>query len=320
MKLTKEELFAVNQYIGMWYSDINCLMDTGIDSEKVYPQYSNPVFFHDEYKIDDLLKCIEYIYSAMIKMTMNNVPLEKHLFRGTNTSEIEKINSLDLLNKFLSTTTSLDEAIKMFTNSKSGNPAVLVVKANNLPYIDVSKIANDHIHEHEQEIVLAPYIKVNSLTLINNDGTTKMYSCELTKEEFAYLSDDKMTILKQKINDDLKTARSSCYRSIRASKDIIDINNAIETGSNDHTPEQLRAYLQQAKKDYDESLPIYNSWKELISKYLKSSFRKIEHDLGFNPIPNIAEINSNNNHTNSTTDINNDISKDGLPTEGIFKV
>ena len=100
MKLTKEELFAVNQYIGMWYSDINCLMDTGIDSEKVYPQYSNPVFFHDEYKIDDLLKCIEYIYSAMIKMTMNNVPLEKHLFRGTNTSEIEKIFSLNILNKF----------------------------------------------------------------------------------------------------------------------------------------------------------------------------------------------------------------------------
>ena len=144
------------------------------------------------------------------------------------------------------------EATNMFTNSKSGNPAVLVVNANNLAYIDVSKIANDHIHEHEQEIVLAPYTKVNSLTLVNDDGTTKMYNCELTKEEFAYLSDEEMTVLKQKINDDLKTARSSCYRSIRASKDIIDINNAIETGANDHTPEQLRAYLQQAKKDYED--------------------------------------------------------------------
>lgn len=320
MQLTKEELFAINQYIGMWYSDINCLMDSGIDSERVYPQHSNPVFFNDEYQIDDLLKCIEYIYSAMIKMTMNNIPLEKHLYRGTNTTEIKKINCLNGLNKFLSTTTSLNEATNMFINSKSGSPAVLVVKANNLPYIDVSKIANDHIHGHEQEIILTPYTKVNSLTLVNDDGTTKMYSCELTREEFTYLSNQEMTILKQKINDNLKTAKSLCYRSIRASKDIIDINNAIETGSNDHTPEQLRVYLQQAKKDYDESLPIYNSWKKLISKYLKSSFRKIEHDLGFNPIVNIEEINSNSNYITPSNDTPEDILKDGLPTEGIFKI
>lgn len=58
-QLTDDELFAIKQYIGIWYVDVNCLMDTGIDSELVYPKEMTPAFLKDEESLARLISLME---------------------------------------------------------------------------------------------------------------------------------------------------------------------------------------------------------------------------------------------------------------------
>ncbi len=83
------------------------------------------------------------------------------------------------------------------------------------------------------------------------DGEKKIYSCELEKQEFTYISNKQLASLKSKINSNFETV-----------KDIY--INVIKTKNNDHN-----------------KILIYNQWKQLISTYLQGSFYNIEKELGY---------------------------------------
>lgn len=321
-QLTDDELFAIKQYIGIWYVDVNCLMDTGIDSELVYPKEMTPAFLKDEESLARLISLMENLYSAMIKITMNGNPINRVLFRGTNAGELKKIKNSQTINRFLSTTTDYNQAHDMFSNNKNGNPIVMEIKCGNTPYINVKNIVQEYEHSKEQEVIIAPYTKVTNITNINDHSEIESFNMQIEKEDFTYLPQQEMIVLKTKIIDDFMTARRACYRAIIANNDRIEFNNLLNFNTSEYTEEELKSFLRRSSEEYNHNVEIYNNWKQNIAKYLKSSFRFIEHSLGFNPIQNINEINANYNYQTQVTEINNneiiESSMDSLPTEGIF--
>lgn len=258
----------------------------------------------------------------MIKITMNGNPINRVLFRGTNAGELKKIKNSQTINRFLSTTTDYNQAHDMFSNNKNGNPIVMEIKCGNTPYINVKNIVQEYEHSKEQEVIIAPYTKVTNITNINDHSEIESFNMQIEKEDFTYLPQQEMIVLKTKIIDDFMTARRACYRAIIANNDRIEFNNLLNFNTSEYTEEELKSFLRRSSEEYNHNVEIYNNWKQNIAKYLKSSFRFIEHSLGFNPIQNINEINANYNYQTQVTEINNneiiESSMDSLPTEGIF--
>jgi len=317
LKITEQEKEAVKAYQGINYKLFNSILEVSMSAQTDFISRSNPEpeIFNRE-TIQKLIENIKLIYSAMLKYSMNSPKLNR-IYRGTSQSDIDRISSRHIINKFLSTTYDLEEA-KGFFSLNWDNPAFVGVEVEaGVPYLDMAPFIDDGRDVAEREVLLSPFLKIDSIELVRSEERTtikgpkvqKTYEVKLKKGELQELSDEDRESLSGEVLDnaeDISKKQQRYFRIIKqldeveyfTNKNAEDINKIREKLSSPflsnrekqeleadlayligERSEELKSTYSRLINEKDLLAQEIESWKEKVVQICMSDCRSVEKDM-----------------------------------------
>lgn len=272
IKITEEEKKALEEYQSTYYKIINTLLRKGITSEEtINSKKGNDYIPPTNEQLEEAIKCIKNIYSAIIKNTIangNNIE-DKPLYRGTQKSIIDQMMKKDETTSFLSATTNKNQTrtfSKTYSKDKSVDPeydkAFLKVEGN-VPHINLEELLGGM----EDEIIFAPAKVeiIEGIEGISNDDEKhknmygKPYTLKLMPLEIPEMSAEEIVRLRESIFD----------RNEQMGK-ILNAIMQMKQFPNLSDPNSLNSITNK-----------YSQWKEDFIRYCYQEFRIINKELGF---------------------------------------
>ena len=161
--ITDEELEALKIYKEKNYEAINQMLvsDAETDIALLSSEVENKVVSidYDRGAVIEYLRCIKLIYSLILKYyySRKNNKL-KSIYRGTNLSEIERIKSELFIDRMLSTTENLDDALNVYSAIWNRPDCMNIVLDSNIPYVIVKDVLRDK--KYKNEVIISPFTKI----------------------------------------------------------------------------------------------------------------------------------------------------------------
>lgn len=209
MEITIEEINAIRAYQGIGHQLINNILEEKMSAEEdfIRKPTDKPIEFSRQ-DIEELIKNVRLIYSAMVKYSKDN-PSLKRVYRGTSQSDVDRITARKGINKFLSATYD-QEMAKGYFSLNWDKPVFMGIDVEvDTPYLDMAEVLDDYGENWEREVVLSPFLNIKKIEHTDsvNKSTAKgnkiqnVYKVEARKKELLQLSEeDREDIGKEVLN------------------------------------------------------------------------------------------------------------------------
>lgn len=224
MKLSEEEIAALEHYTGFEHTRINllCNMDPDV-IEKLSKQGWSMLETKEELKT--YIDRFTNIYSAMYKNSKSGYHPTR-LVRGTGISDVERLRGV--ANQFLSTTRSMDVA-KTFAHV--GESAIIYLDLeDDVPAIDMDKYHSEYARS-EEEVLIAPFCRVVENNFYSKwDGYT-FYNVKIAKPELKEKSQEDIDSLQDKVINSFENNLKLIDEYKHLKDDIDLINERLQVGT-----------------------------------------------------------------------------------------
>lgn len=308
--LSEEEKEAIRSYTGLFHEIINNILEPGIDNEKDFHKKSS-LMEYDSETIERAIRIITQLYSALYKNLIQKGDFNRDkyacAYRGTTVQDISRLEKNEKTYRFTSATYDENMASGYFSLNWDYPASMKLEIKQGIPYIYVGSALEEYGNNWEKEIILAPFLKLESIQKripIKIDKTSgsnylERYWVTLSKQELPEISEEQeiesyliktaneqysriMEVLtsEEKINEQqevleirLKSARKwlseaeSEQEKKYAREDIKYIN------------EELERAKKEAKKKREQNETVLKQiaeWKEKMQALCMSRCRKVE--------------------------------------------
>lgn len=226
--ITDEELEALKIYKEKNYEAINQMLvsDAETDIALLSSEVENKVVSidYDRGAVIEYLRCIKLIYSLILKYyysRKNNK--SKSIYRGTNLSEIERIKSELFIDRMLSTTENLDDALNVYSAIWNRPACMNIVLDSNIPYVIVKDVLRDK--KYKNEVIISPFTKIKYFSedqeqkIDRSMKTSKVYDIELEKQNLDELNERERSGLYQYILENAYYIKKKIVECIELEKE-----------------------------------------------------------------------------------------------------
>ena len=269
--INEDEEASIKRYQGFMHTSINILSNMSYKAynEMKHQGWKVPETTEElEKAIDDFIK----IYSAMYKESLNSQSKVK-VVRGTGNKEMNRLGTIT--DQFLSTSRKEDIA-KTFT--QYGDSAIVrITMDKGTPHLNMSSYLNEG-SKNEEEILIAPFCKIDKKETVSNWNGYKYYQLEISKPELQEKSDEALTKLKEKVTigfekflDNMKKYEEMDYKIYIARENL----KREDTEDKRH----LTSEVKRCEKEKQEIYSSLYSYKSQLREYLEGSCRKKEKEL-----------------------------------------
>ncbi len=231
LKLSEEEKDAIRSYTGLFHEIINNILEPGIDNEKDFYKKSC-LNEYDSETIERAIRTITQLYSALYKNLIQEGDFKENkyacAYRGTTVQDVSRLEKNEQTYRFTSATYDEDMASGYFSLNWDNPASMKLDIRQGVPYIYLSRALEEYGNNWEKEIILAPFLKLESIQKrmsIKIDKTSganylKRYWITLSKQELPEISEEEEQELETYL---IKTAKDQYSRIIEVltSGDII---------------------------------------------------------------------------------------------------
>ena len=231
LKLSEEEKEAIRSYTGLFHEIINNILEPGIDNEKDFYKKSCLIEYDSE-TIERAIRTITQLYSALYKNLIQEGDFKEYkyacAYRGTTVQDVSRLEKNEQTYRFTSATYDEDMASGYFSLNWDNPASMKLDIKQGVPYIYLSRALEEYGNNWEKEIILAPFLKLESIQKrmsIKIDKTSganylKRYWITLSKQELPEISEEEELELETYL---IKTVKDQYSRIIKVltSGDII---------------------------------------------------------------------------------------------------
>lgn len=181
LKVTEEELQAINLYKNEKYIGVNQLLEEDVETDIALLKAGKNIEYSEDIVIEDI-EIVAKIYEAMVKSCHENEQENWSFFRCTNMGEIDRLNIKPEINRFLPASENLEKVKANIWNNN--NPVIVEIYGDkNIPYFKM-----------DDDVVIAPFTKLNEVQKISdaeiyNNAYFKSYKIYLGNQEFVHLEE-----------------------------------------------------------------------------------------------------------------------------------
>ena len=358
--ITEEELNALKIYREKDYEAMNQMLVSNSENDiaLLSAEVENKVVSigYNRESVIEYLKNIKLIYRLILKYYYSKKnKLSRKIYRGTNLSEIERVQSEHYIDRFLSTTENENDAINVYSANWNRPACMNLILDEKIPYIHVKDILKDK--KYKNEILVSPFTKVKYIKeldekrLEKNSKLLKVYEIELEKQEldaltekernglYTYILENSYSI-KRKLEEciDLEKDNVTNFENIRKleqllrkyeaeveEKENLDDYSEYEREEDLDNIERITKELNELKDTSTnlfeirkENINFVNIWKRNIAVYMIAECREIE--KAFEVVYSSGNINDiiNNNVEEIIEEAKNEIKQEETVIEDNF--
>ena len=290
LEISDAEKEAVESYRRSIYSDINSMLESGLNNE-VQVKKSLGSFEYNVMYLENIIKA----YSAMFKYAIQNNPGGiSNLYRGTTLEDIKQTQETMKINKFLSTTRDQGMAEGYFSLNWD-NPASIFIKSDGfVPYVPMEQIDKEYGNNWEKEVVIAPFTKVKNISEYGKFKNLTKYSMTIEKQDLPEKSKDERKELFDQISTEVDVTNDTLNQFFGLNREmeniyfrIQEIQQRLSKGGltledrKDNSEKSKYLWgeyekLSPQKKEFENKI---NSWKNKVISYCMAECKEVEKNI-----------------------------------------
>ena len=277
LPLTKEEIDAIRDYVGITHVKINCIAD--LDYRKMQALQNKGWGINMTTKeLQEKIQTFVNLYSAIYKAGTKGP--RSALYRATNKQQIEEIKRKKEIASFTSASLK-EECAKSKYFAGYGKEAVILRfrEDEDLPSLYIEPYKKDAGLGEEEELIL-PFTKVKKIQYTSNWNGYAYYDATLEKETLEEVPREKLETLQSQLLKGYEAYRKQAVECIQLEDDYEDIS--MELGRNDlsrERKEQLYEQSNEKKARYSELKKSVKEYQEQFKKMIKGMCKEKELEI-----------------------------------------